>query len=258
MFRQILVNLLSNAVKFTESGGRVTLRARRDVDDLVVGVDDTGIGIASEHQSRIFDEFFQVDGSYSRNYEGTGLGLALVRRMMHLHGGVIELCSAPGEGSRFTCRFPGCIVDQGAVKSTTAAHAAGGDPVGEGTILVVEDHPVNRKLACRALRASGFAVLEAETGEIALELLGTSRPDLILMDLQLPGMDGLEVTRRIHRLPALAGVPIVALTAHANRDDERRAREAGCSGYIAKPIRLSTFAGEIRRHLEITRVPIGS
>ena len=252
LFRQVLVNLLSNAVKFTPSGGQVRVIAEREGTDLLLHVEDTGIGIPADQQAKIFTEFYQVDGSYARTYEGTGLGLALVRCMVELHGGKVSLESIPGQGSRFTCRYPGCLIEAEQLVETTAVLPTidAEAPVRDGrTILVVEDNPMNRKLARNVLRSRGYRVLEATTGEEALQLLQERSPDLVLMDLQLPGMDGLEVTRKLKANPRTADLPVVALTAHARETDEENARQAGCVGYITKPIRLHKFPGQIAAYL---------
>jgi signal transduction histidine kinase/ActR/RegA family two-component response regulator len=250
MFRQVLVNLLSNAVKFTPDGGRVEVIARREGADLVVQVADTGIGMRPEDTQKIFDEFFQVDGSYARNYGGTGLGLALVRRMVRMQGGEISVASTPDAGSRFTCRFWDCMRDEAPrvspARPPREAPVAGGDG---RTLLVVEDNPINRKLARNVLRSRGYRVLEAATGEDGLSMLERESVDLVLMDIQLPGMDGLEITRRLKADPRTAGIPVVALTAHAQENDEARAREAGCEGYITKPIRLAQFPAQVEAYL---------
>jgi signal transduction histidine kinase/CheY-like chemotaxis protein len=257
MCRQILLNLLSNAVKFTPRGGQVQVGGQRDGQDLLIHVSDTGIGIATEDANRIFDEFYQVDGSYSRSYGGTGLGLALVRKMIEMQGGTIELQSAPGEGTHFTLRFPGAAMAESPVpcagNQTAVDHQSHEAPVDTDergwVVLLVEDNPVNRKLARNVLRSQGFEVWEAHTGEDALNDLRSRRPNLILMDLQLPGMDGLEVTRRVKADPRTADLPVVALTAHVREADEQKAREAGCVGYITKPIRLATFPGQVESFL---------
>jgi len=257
MCRQILLNLLSNAVKFTPSGGEVRVRLRREGQGLTIYVDDTGIGIEPGDVQKIFEEFYQVDGSYSRNYGGTGLGLALVRKMIQMQGGQIEVQSTPGEGAHFAVHFPGAVVAETA--ATTVESRPAVDEVTTSTpiepaerdwiVLLVEDNPVNRKLARNVLRSRGFEVWEATTGEEALKLLHRRRPDLILMDLQLPGMDGLEVTRLVKAEPQTAELPVVALTAHVRAVDEQKAREAGCVGYITKPIRLATFPGQVEAFL---------
>ncbi len=254
MVREVLANLLSNAVKFTPPGGTVSLEAHRRSEDLAIEVRDSGIGISPEHLSRIFEEFYQVDGSYSRNYQGTGLGLALVQRIMKLHGGAVSVQSIPGRGSCFTCLFPGSLTSTPGASAEPVVSAGPGLPpaVSAGArvrrVLLVEDNPLNRKLARNALRAGGYQVVEAATGEQALMLVQEERPDLVLMDLQLPGMDGLEVTRRIKADPVTSGVRVVALTAHVRTLDEDRARSAGCVGYITKPIRLTRFRRQVESY----------
>jgi CheY-like chemotaxis protein len=255
MFQQVLVNLLSNAVKFTPEDGSISVVASRRGDDLIVSVEDTGIGIEPDHIDDIFDEFYQVDGSYSRNYGGTGLGLALVRTMVQMQGGRIDAESTVGVGTRFTCVYPGCLRETGQeagdapAAAAPAEHAPRGPAASELRILVVEDNPVNLKLARNVLRSRGYRVVEAESGEAALDYLRRETVDLILMDIQLPGMDGLEVTRRIKQAPATADLPIIALTAHAGEADHQRALEAGCDGYITKPIRLAQFPGQVESFL---------
>jgi signal transduction histidine kinase len=265
MSRQILLNLLSNAVKFTPTGGEVRVSGRHEGSDVWLEVHDTGIGIAELDLPRIFEEFYQVDGSYSRSYGGTGLGLALVRKMVELQGGRIEVASTVGRGTRFTLAFPGALVAAGAAEAATARPqlvAAAPVPLpgvqpsasregGEGRILLVEDNPVNRKLARNILRSRGYEVWEAASGEEALELLRERVPDLVLVDIQLPSLDGLEVTRRIKSSAHTASVPVVALTAHAAKSDEERARDAGCAGYITKPIRLAEFPGQVAEYLPL-------
>jgi signal transduction histidine kinase len=290
MFRQVLVNLLSNAVKFTPDEGKVRVTAQNRDGDLLVEVSDTGIGIAQEDMQRIFEEFYQVDGSYSRNYRGTGLGLALVRRMVSLQQGVIDVDSIPGHGSTFRCRFAGCLssvalraqehdtspMPEGSrldsPESQSQASSSKSDPSepdlveppppvpreSDGrTVLVVEDNQVNRKLVRNVLRSKGYRVLEAATGEEALKLLKEQPADVVLMDIQLPVMDGFEVTRRIKADPQLRDLPIVALTAHVGQDDEQRAREAGCVGFLTKPIRLARLPSQVAEFAKI-RDPAGA
>ena len=257
--RQVLVNLVSNAVKFTPDDGRIEISARLEGNDLVIRVADTGIGISEEDQEKIFHEFFQADNSFSRRYQGTGLGLALVRRMMSLHGGSVTVTSRRGHGSTFQCLFP----DAKARRLSTETVATLTKPLAPAapivlesrdasrgcTVLVVEDNPVNRKLARNVLRSRGYRVLEADTGEEGIEVARSERPHLILMDLQLPGMDGIEATRRLKADAATREIPIVALSAYAQEADQQRAREAGCAGYIAKPIRLSRFPQQVGSYL---------
>ena len=244
--RQILTNLLSNAVKFTRPGGRVKLAASCRDGRLEVRVQDTGIGIRPEDQERIFAAFIQVDGSYARKYQGTGLGLTLVKRFVEMHGGAIRVESEVGKGSTFILTLPQSVHQEEPVAEAGApgatAPAGGEERAGGGeSILVVEDNPANMKLAREILAARGYRVLEAASGEEALDALRYIHPDLILMDLQLPGMDGLTVTRRLKGDPATRDIPTVALTAHVMPGDDSRALEAGCVGYIPKPIDTVSF-----------------
>ena len=250
--RQVLNNLLSNAVKFTPPGGRVTLRASRQGEGVAVSVIDTGIGIKEEDQERIFQAFTQVDGSYSRRYQGTGLGLTLVKKFVELQGGRVTLTSRFGEGSDFSFTLPGAVSqapsldpvpadgEVGAVNPVTPAPGSKGD-----LILVVEDNPMNLKLVRDILKQSGYRVAESTTGEEALDALKFIRPDLILMDIQLPGIDGLRAARLLRDNPETCNIPVIALTAHVMKGDEVRAKEAGCAGYIPKPIQ----PGELTRQI---------
>jgi signal transduction histidine kinase/CheY-like chemotaxis protein len=250
--KQIMNNLLSNAVKFTHPGGRVTLRARREGERVAISVIDTGIGIKEEDQERIFQAFTQVDGSYARRYQGTGLGLTLVRKFVEMQGGRVALKSRFGEGSEFTFTVPGPVAEAHPVDPVRAA-AGGGDvnPLTKPAdsrgdlILVVEDNPINLKLVRDILKQCGYRVAESTTGEEALDALKFIHPDLILMDIQLPGMDGLRAARLLRENPETRNIPVIALTAHVMKGDEIRAKEAGCAGYIAKPIQ----PGELPRQI---------
>jgi signal transduction histidine kinase/ActR/RegA family two-component response regulator len=257
--KQIMYNLLSNAVKFTHPGGKVALRASRSEDFVRIEVTDTGIGIGEEDQERIFQAFTQVDGSYARKYQGTGLGLTLVKKFVEMHGGRVQVRSRVGEGSTFTVIIPSpWAVEAGPPTLPPLALAAPapwppGPPSSEGAatpdegplILVVEDNPSNMRLVSNLLRAQGYRVAESVTGEAALDALKFLHPRLILMDIQLPGLDGLQVARAIRNDPETRDIKVVALTAHAMKGDEIRAREAGCVGYIPKPIETAGFARQI-------------
>ncbi|OLC53811.1 MAG: hypothetical protein AUH92_05195 [Acidobacteria bacterium 13_1_40CM_4_69_4] len=254
--KQTMNNLLSNAVKFTHPGGCVTLRARRDGERLAVSVIDTGIGIKEEDQERIFHAFTQVDGSYARRYQGTGLGLTLVRKFVGMHGGRVTLKSRFGAGSDFTFIIPGVVTrapETGATRDLAGREGVSaltrpseGDG---GLILVVEDNPINMKLVRDILKANGYRVAESTTGEEALDALKFIHPNLILMDIQLPGMDGLRAARLLRDNPETRDIPVIALTAHVMKGDEIRAKEAGCDGYIPKPIEPGEFPRQIAAFL---------
>jgi len=231
-FKQVLYNLLSNAIKFTSNGGRVWVTAHADEADLVVDVGDTGVGIPAEHQSRIFDEFYQLDHATTRQVEGTGLGLSLTRRLVELHGGAISLESELGKGTVFTFRLP-----------LDGMEAQNGHR--HNRILLVEDNASNRELAKMVLAGNGFDVDIATDGDEGLRKATSKVYDLVLMDIELPGMDGLTVTRMLRSDPKTASMPIVALTANAMKGSEQEAIAAGCSGYISKPIEVASFVQRI-------------
>jgi len=169
--------------------------------------------------------------------------------MVEMQKGEIFAHSNPGEGSVFTITYRECLLGEVPAVEERPQAVRQSSSGGNHSILVVEDNAVNRKLARNVLRSRGYKVLEAASGEEALKLLERTRADLILMDIQLPGMDGLEVVRRLKQDPATADIPVVALTAHAHEQDEIRAMEAGCAGYIAKPIRLALFPEQIESYL---------
>jgi len=254
--KQILTNLLSNAVKFTPAGGRVHLTAERRDRFLQVSIQDTGIGIRKEDQERIFAAFIQVDGSYARKYQGTGLGLTLVKRFVEMHGGEIWVTSEVGRGSTFSFRIPLAPSElQPSSDASERPPAEGPAAPAQSTgqlILVVEDNPGNMKLAREILSSRGYRVVEAVSGEDALDTIRFIRPDLILMDIQLPGLDGLAVTRRILANPQTQDIPVVALTAHAMMGHEASALQAGCVGYIPKPIDATGFPRRVAEILAHT------
>jgi CheY-like chemotaxis protein len=232
-FKQILYNLLSNAIKFTPPDGAVEVRATAAGDGLVVTVKDSGIGIPKEQQHKIFGAFYQVQSASNREYPGTGLGLALTKKLVEMHGGTIEFDSETGEGTTFTVEMP---LKPG--------------PSKRNRVLVVEDNPSNLDLARMVLEGNGFAVDTASNGTEGLEKARHLQPDLILMDMQLPGVDGLAVTRQLKADPTTAKIKVVALTANALKGSEEQALAAGCSGYIAKPIELKKFMLQVTNFLE--------
>jgi PAS domain S-box-containing protein len=254
--KQMLINLLNNAVKFTPEGGQVGLEVMRSGDDqqsthhqVLFVVWDNGIGIPQEKQSLLFRPFVQLDGSLSRKYEGTGLGLALVAAMAELHGGSISVQSAgPGQGSRFTLALPG-TTESPLHSSTDAAEAAGfvslagalGRPP---VILAVDDSALTLSVLSKYLEAMGCKVIIARDGTEALLILENPlqapQPDLVLLDIQMPGIDGLTVIRRLRA--AGSRVPIVALTALAMPGDRELCLEAGATDYLSKPVKLDKLA----------------
>ncbi len=232
-FKQVLYNLLSNAIKFTPGSGRVAVQARVKDAHLRVNVVDSGVGIPKALQHKIFGAFYQVQSANNREYPGTGLGLALTKKLVELHGGTIEFESRVGQGTTFTVAIPLRPIRSGPTR-----------------VLIVEDNASNRELAQMVLEGNGFTVDTASSGQEGMDKARHLRPDLILMDMQLPGVDGLAVTRSLKSDPATANIPVVALTANALKGTEDQALAAGCSGYIAKPIELKKFILQVTNFLE--------
>jgi len=259
--RQVLLNLLSNAIKFTEQGRvdlTVTTTAVEGRWQVEIAVTDTGIGVTQEGMSRLFQSFSQADASIARRYGGTGLGLAISRRLAELMGGTLTATSSgvSGEGSRFELAFPAEAapaeaVASGAPQQARAAVAAfGGD--GALRVLLAEDNAMNQKLALRLLRNMGLAADVAASGLEAVEAIGREPYDLILMDVQMPDMDGLEATRRIRAADPTIRPWIVAMTANAMAGDREACLAAGMDDYLTKPIRPNELAAAI------AAVPAGS
>ena len=255
--RQILINLIGNALKFTERGAitvRVTRHRAGDAPALHMAVTDTGIGIAPEARAQLFREFTQADSSTTRRYGGTGLGLAICKRLSELMGGEISVSSDLGEGSTFSFTVR---AEEAAVVREPAgpAHRHDVSLTGPVRILVVEDNAVNQMVARRMLQKVGAAVEVASNGLEAVESVSARPFQLVLMDCQMPEMDGFEATRAIRRLPGDAGrVPVVALTANAISGDEARCRAAGMDDYITKPISKSDLMRVLARWLPAERV----
>ena len=260
--RQIISNLLGNAVKFTEQGS-VLLRVDADFSEapdlsLRITVQDTGTGIPADKLLSIFDKFTQADGSVSRKYGGTGLGLAITQKLVELHGGEVSVESELGRGSLFTVILP-CEA------APTPAEDQGRRPllpvrvatnVAAARILIVEDNPVNQKVVTAALRKRGYAIELANDGSEALAKLQSGGDyGLILMDVQMPVLDGLETTRLIRKDPRWNGVPIVAMTAHAMTGDKERCLAAGMNGYISKPVHPSHLLATVDEYLTAKSVP---
>lgn len=255
-FKQILVNLLSNAVKFTPEKGCVTLEVKLNPtrDQLDITVADTGIGIAADQLTKIFTPFTQLDSSLARQYAGTGLGLVLVARFTELHGGHVHVESKLGHGSRFTVSVPWQEnpLAQTASERTTETTASYTEPTPDSQpalVLLADDNETNILMLTEYLQEHGYRVLKAHTGSDALEKVQEVLPDIILMDIQMPGMDGLEAIERLRRLPPLAATPIIALTALAMPGDRERCLAAGANDYLSKPIQMKSLLNKMAEYL---------
>jgi signal transduction histidine kinase/CheY-like chemotaxis protein len=273
--RQVLTNLTSNAIKFTAEGSvRVEVELAGDSQigpAALIRVTDSGIGIAPEVSARLFRAFSQADSATTRKYGGTGLGLAIVLRLVTLMGGSVGMDSVPGKGSSFWFLIPAraaAVTNEVATqpRAATPGHAANCEPHADAAsdikktrdavhprcrILIVEDNPVNQMVASRALSMLGYEAEAVAGGEAALDALERSQFDLVLMDCQMPGMDGYAATAEIRRREGgRSRIPIMAMTANAIDGDRERCMAAGMDDYISKPIRLAVLEKMLESWLE--------
>jgi len=248
--RQILTNLAGNAVKFTEQG-HVLIEVSRDNGFIMFSVTDTGIGIPENKVGSVFEKFSQVDTSSTRRHEGTGLGLAIASRLVDLMGGEIGVSSRLGEGSRFWFRVP-MVEHEGLEAPPPAADGS----LNGARVLIVDDNAVNRDILCEMMRGWGFDACAVDGGAIALDFIGHAGVlgapvDLVILDYQMPGMNGAQVLSALRSDPATAGLPVVLLTSVDHRGAVRELRLAGASCILTKPARagllLATVTEELRR-----------
>jgi PAS domain S-box-containing protein len=261
--RQVLINLLANAVKFTPVGGKVILKVEIDTangndDHLCLSIVDTGIGISPEDLAKLFHPFIQIDSSLNRKYEGSGLGLVLVKQIVELHSGSIDVKSELGKGSCFTVclphpcnnlntpldsnysELPSLLIDSGNISLSA-------DQI--STVLLVEDREQNIVTTSSYLLKKGYNLLVARNGVEAISLAKNEHPDIILMDIQMPGMDGLEAIINLRENLATSTIPIVALTALAMAGDRERCLAAGANDYLTKPVKLKQLEYTIQQWL---------
>jgi signal transduction histidine kinase/CheY-like chemotaxis protein/HPt (histidine-containing phosphotransfer) domain-containing protein len=258
--RQIVANLLSNAIKFTDHGKvLVKLELTPSVDNhvnAILLVTDTGPGIPSDKLATIFEKFTQADGSITRKYGGTGLGLAITRRLVEIHGGEVNVESQLGKGSTFRVSLPCEIAPAPLSNAQPAQKEIRGEtlrPSPTARLLLVEDNLVNQKVVLAILRKKGYHIDVANDGSEALAKLAASTHeapyDLVLMDVQMPVLDGLEATRLIRMEARWDHLPIVAMTAHAMNGDRERCLQSGMNAYISKPVQPAHLIATIERQL---------
>jgi PAS domain S-box-containing protein len=259
--RQILINLIGNAIKFTEVGSvQVAVRLIADESPrLAIDVIDTGVGIDSSGIDRVFDAFVQADSSITRRFGGTGLGLSISRRLARLLGGDLAVDSELGRGSVFTATIAAGSLDGVRFRQGPATDIVREESKGDAMrpqlpscrVLLVEDGATNRKLIRLILERAGVAVATAENGRLGVDLALAEPFDIILMDMQMPVLDGYSATRELRT--RLIDTPVIALTAHAMAHDEKKCRDAGCSGFLTKPIEPGCLLDLIRETLGQTR-----
>jgi signal transduction histidine kinase/CheY-like chemotaxis protein len=228
---QVFANLLNNAAKYTNHGGSITIASRRQSGDAVISVKDNGIGIAPHLLSQVFDMFMQVDRSTRRSQGGLGIGLTLVKSLVGMHGGTVEARSdGPGLGSEFIVRLP--LLEESALPAETTRRI---QPLPSRRILIVDDSRDGGESLAMLLRVLGGEVALAHSGRQALDCVTTFRPDVILLDIGMPGMDGYEVARRIRANPANRHMQLIALTGWGQDEDRQRSAAAGFNHHLVKP-----------------------
>ncbi|MBD2198225.1 MULTISPECIES: PAS domain-containing protein [Calothrix] len=270
--QQVLINLLSNAIKFTPSGGRVCLEVTvQNVGEtteenhwIIFSVSDTGIGIAPSDRAKLFQPFVQIDSSLNRKYEGSGLGLVLVKRITEMHGGYISLQSELGQGSCFSIYLPysACPIQQlSTLNFTPSANIAPNleaiappqvitaPNTQSPLILLAEDNEANINTISSYLEAKGYRIIMARNGQEAIDLVYSQNPDLIIMDIQMPIVDGLQAIEQIRQNQQLATIPIIALTAMVMLGDREKCLAVGASEYLAKPVKLKQLTALIEQFL---------
>jgi PAS domain S-box-containing protein len=250
--KQILANLLSNALRYTDKG-HIRLFGERSEDEIRIRVEDTGVGIHADDHARIFDEFATLGQGRLNKGEGTGLGLAICRRLASLLEGEIRLESTPGRGSTFTIALPSTVIVDGHEDAREPSVLLTPE---SGPILIAEDHEPSRRALARVLQRIGYTVLEAGDGRQAVELARSGKPFIVLMDVNMPGMDGIEATRALRADPKTRDLPIFALTGDVTVVNRRRIGEAGVDGYLEKPVTWDQIEAALARVRE--RLPESS
>jgi CheY-like chemotaxis protein/anti-sigma regulatory factor (Ser/Thr protein kinase) len=236
---QVLTHLMNNAIRYTPPGGRIQVALRRDGDDAVLTIKDTGVGISVEVLPFVFDMFVQADRDLDRAQGGLGIGLTLVRRLVELHGGTVAASSdGEGQGSTFTVRLR-----QSPAMHTPSALPARPDDANPRRVLLIEDDSDAREMLRLMLELAGHAVYAAADGATGLELLEAEHPDVAIIDIGLPGLNGYQVAQRIRECPHGRAVMLVALTGYGRLSDYQRSTEAGFDYHLVKPVDLDMLSG---------------
>jgi CheY-like chemotaxis protein len=231
---QVIGNLLNNACKFTDRGGRVSLHVEEESGLAAIRVRDTGIGIAAEHLPRLFEMFTQVDTSLERSRDGLGIGLTLVKVLVEMHGGTVEARSnGPGLGSEFTVRLPLATLSSAATSAPIAQEPLS---VTARRILIVDDSQDGAESLAMLLELAGHETHQVHDGMSAIEAAGRIRPDVVLLDIGLPRLNGYEVCRRIRKEEWGKDMVLVALTGWGQEDDRQQSRDAGFDSHMVKPV----------------------
>ena len=235
---QVIWNLLNNAVKFTPSGGKVAIRLMSGDGLLTLTVEDTGPGIEPEFVSHVFEMFRQADASSSRHHSGMGIGLALVKQLIELHGGSVAVATTLGQGARFTIELPTTRESEPTLDYSPAPQEG---LLSQMRILVVDDSADTVDMLRKLFEMDGALVTTAASGMEALEIAREQTFDAVLSDISMPGMDGFEFVRRLRELPAQADVPVLALTGFGRAEDVERAQAEGFLSHVTKPIDVNTL-----------------
>jgi CheY-like chemotaxis protein len=243
-FMRVILNLLSNALKFTPDGGTVKVTAASSrkgrYADYVISVKDNGIGMSKEFAENVFEAFTREQTSTVSQIQGTGLGMSISKNIIDSMGGTIRVVTAPEKGTKFVIRLKLELCEPVSEKDVIEAAPSSDFDFSGKTILLVDDMKINRKMESLLLENLGLTVETAENGQVALDKLNEREYDAVLMDIQMPVMNGYEATKKIRLSPnpRVAGVPVVAVTANAFGEDIRKAESAGVNGYVSKPIDL--------------------
>ena len=251
--KQVLINLLNNAVKFTPDGGKVTLEVwgEPQEEQIIFRVTDTGIGINPENMDKLFESFVQIESRLSRRHKGSGLGLALVKNIIELHGGSISVTSEVKKGSQFTVIIPWKKATNSNSESISISNSQLSINHAHSLIFVAKDNDSNRSIVSDCLKNEGYKLIFAQNGFEAINIAKKQKNSLIIIDIQIPQIDGLEIVRRIRAEREIANIPIITLTSLIMPGDREKYLAAGVNEYMTKPINLKKLVGNIEKQMTI-------